>query len=95
MTEAQLQTKIVNWLKAKGLYVIKTKPGPGVPVGCPDVIGLMPGGGWVALEVKASEKARFQPLQKVTIAKLDKMYYSKAVFPENWDAVKKELESLI
>lgn len=95
MTEAQLQTKIVAWLKAKGVYVIKTKPGPGVPVGCPDIIGLMPGGGWVALEVKASAKARFQALQKQTIEKLNGMYYSVAVYPENWDTIKKELSELI
>lgn len=95
MTEAQLQSKIVTWLKAKGLYVIKTAPGPGTPVGCPDVIGLIDGGGWVALEIKASPKARYQPLQQKTIAKLDGMFYSRRVDPTNWEAVKAELETLI
>lgn len=95
MTEAQLQTKVVQWLKAKGLFVIKTNAAPGVPVGTPDVIGLIDGGGWVALEIKASAKSRKQPLQAVTVAKLDEMYYSKFVHPDNWSDVKKELERLI
>ena len=92
--EATLQTKIIKYLKAKGAYVIKTG-GLGTPDGCPDVIGLLDGGGWVALEVKASKTAKFQPLQKATIEKLDKMFYSRAVWPENWDDIKKELERVI
>lgn len=92
--EANLQSKIIKYLKAKGAYVIKTG-GLGTPDGCPDIIGLFDGGGWVALEVKASKAAKFQPLQKATIAKLNEMYYSSVVYPENWDEVKKELENYL
>lgn len=93
--ESRLQGKIVKWLKSKGCYVIVTTAITGVPTGCPDVIALFPGGGWAALEVKASEKSKFQPLQKPTIAKLDVMYYSKAVWPENWEQIKKELSAIL
>jgi Holliday junction resolvase len=87
--------KIIKWLRAKGCYVLKTSPGAGTPVGCPDIIALLDGGGWVALECKASQTAKFQPLQQVTIAKLNDMFYSRAVYPENWDEIKFELEQII
>lgn len=92
--EAQLQTKIIKHLERKGAYVIKTG-GAGTPNGCPDVIGLFDGGGWVALEVKAGKTAKFQPLQKATIAKLDSMYFSRVVSPETWDEIKTELENYL
>lgn len=92
--EANLQTKIIKYLERKGAYVIKTG-GPGTPNGCPDVIALLDGGGWLALEVKASPRAKFQPLQKATIKKLNDMYFSMAVWPENWDEVKAEIEQVI
>ena len=92
--ESTLQAKIIKYLEGRGCYVIKTG-GAGTPNGCPDIIGLLDGGGWVALEVKASARAKFQPLQKKTIEKLEDMYFSRAVWPENWDSVKKELEQLI
>ena len=93
--EAALQGKIIRWLKAKGCYVIKTQASPGTPTGCPDIIALFPGGGWAALEVKADEKARFQPLQKITVEKLNYMYYSRVVYENNWNRIKNELESII
>lgn len=94
MSEAYLQAKIIKHLKAKGCYVIKTTPGPGVPVGCPDIIFLKDGF-WGGIETKASAKSRFQPLQKQTIALLDGMSYCKAVFPENWPDIMLELEALL
>lgn len=95
MSEQQLQTKIINWLKKKGCYVIKAQAGPGVPVGCPDIIALFDGGGWVAIEVKATEKARFQPLQLQTVKKLNGMYFSRVVYPDNWKEVQKELADML
>lgn len=94
MSEAVLQGKIVKYLKSMGCYVIKTTPGPGVPVGCPDIIFLKDGF-WGGLEVKASKTSRFQPLQKQTIELLDNMSWCKPVFPENWDAIKLELGELL
>lgn len=93
--EAKLQGAVIRWLKSKGAFVLKTTPGPGVAVGTPDVIALIDGGGWVALEIKASKTARFRPLQKETISKLDGMYFCRAVYPENWADIKKELETII
>ena len=92
--EAALQATVIKWLKARGAYVIKTG-GLGTPDGCPDVVALLDGGGWLALEIKASKTAKFQPLQKITIEKLDKMYYSRVIYQTNWKDIKKEIETII
>lgn len=93
MSESQLQAKIIKYLKEKGCYVIKTG-GAGTPVGCPDVVALT-GYLWLAIEVKASSKAKFQPLQKETLEKLDGWSWARAVYPENWIEVKAELEEML
>lgn len=93
--EARLQAKIIKWLKLKGCVVIKLSATPGVPNGIPDVLFLLDGGGWGFLEVKASEKAKFQPLQKQWVKKLDDMYWARVVYPENWLEIRDELETLI
>ena len=93
-SEATFQAKVIRHLKSKGCYVIKTTPGPGVPVGCPDII-FMKDGFWGGLEAKASKTSRFQPLQRETIKKLNDMSFCKAVFPENWPAIMLELDELL
>lgn len=95
MAESNFQTKVTTWLKQKGCFVLTTTVLPGIPTGCPDVIALIPGGGWVALECKKDAKSKFRPLQKVTIEKLNNMYYAKAVYPANWEETKKELALII
>lgn len=89
--ERKLQSKIIKWLKEQGAYVIKPKAGPGVPVGCPDVIFLY-GPQWGAIEVKASEYAPFQPGQQQTLAmmKMNNGWVYR-VYPENWPQVQAEL----
>lgn len=56
--EAKLQSEIIKFLKSKGAYVVKTKPGGGTPVGCPDLIFLYEGA-WGVVEVKRSPRAPF------------------------------------
>lgn len=95
MSESNFQTKVVKYLRAKKCFVLVTTPHPGIPDGCPDVIALFNGGGWAALELKKGPNEKYQPLQKPTIKKLDEMYYSRAVWPENWELVKEDLSRLI
>lgn len=95
MAESAFQSKVKLWLKQKGCFVLVLSPVAGIPDGMPDILALIDGGGWVALECKASAKAKFRPLQKPTIEKLNKMFYAKAVYPENWEEVKHELEAII
>lgn len=94
MSESYLQYKLVQYLKGKGCYVIKTQPGPGVPVGCPDVI-FIKGSVWGAAECKATETSRYQPLQKETIAKLGEWGWCKAVYPKNYNQIIEELNILL
>lgn len=94
MNEAKLQSIIVKYLKDKGCYVIKTKPGPGIPVGCPDVIFLLEGF-WGALEIKNKAKAHYQPLQKEALELLSSWSWAKVVHPENWLEIRQELESIL
>lgn len=95
MSESNFQSKVVKWLRQKGCYVLTTTVHPGIPDGCPDIVALIDGGGWITLECKTSKDAKFQPLQKATIAKLDRMFYSRAVWPENWEEIKRELTLII
>lgn len=89
--EARLQGNIIRWLKSKGAYVIKTKPGPGIPTGCPDIIFLFEGV-WGAIEVKSSKTAKFQPGQKPTLKRLDLWNpFVYVAYPENWPKIKAEL----
>lgn len=90
--EKQLQTQILNWLKAKGCYVIKHSVIAGVPVGCPDISAYYEGA-VIFIEVKTSLKAEFRPLQKETLAKLkDWFEFVYVVTPENWPQIQAELE---
>lgn len=91
ISEAKLQAKIIKFLKEKGAYVIKTRPGPGTPVGCPDILFLCEGA-WGSIEVKASKGARYQPGQEATLARLQEWSpFVYTVDPENWDLIRKEL----
>jgi len=94
--EQKLQTKVICWLKQKGCVVMKMPAGyASIPTGFPDILALIDGGGWIALEVKASEKAKFQPLQRQWLDKLNDMYYARVITPENFNEIKKELGDLI
>lgn len=89
--EAKLQSEIIKWLKTQGAYVIKTRGGPGVPVGCPDILFVY-GQQWGAIEVKASAKAPFRLGQKATLEHLKKwntLVY--VAYPGGWPQIKQEL----
>lgn len=92
--EIEIQQKLIRYLKSKGCWVIKLKPGLGIPVGSPDILALYEGW-WGAFEVKATEKSKFQPLQKETLKKLDQWSYATAVYAENYEKVIAELEHML
>lgn len=92
--EAKTQARLIKYLKRKGCYVIKTKPGVGVPVGCPDIFAFYEGW-WGAFEVKSSPYAHFQPLQKDTIKLLESWSHARVVYPENLQDIIAELECIL
>lgn len=89
--EAKFQSKIVKHLRSKGFWVMKLKPGFGVPAGTADIFFCKEGFyGW--LEVKASKKAKKQPGQEAFIAKMAAWSYARFVYPENWEEIKAEID---
>lgn len=91
--EAKLQTEIIRWLKKNGAYVLKTRPMPGIPVGCPDIIFMFEGA-WGAIECKRSSNAPFRPGQQATIAHLSKWSpFVYIAWPARWPFIKAELEA--
>lgn len=91
MSESKLQKDIIDWLKANGAYVIKTRVLPGVPSGCPDIIALY-NDRWLVIEVKRSVSAPFRPGQQLTLQRLgngNKFVY--VAYPENWSLIKNEI----
>jgi Holliday junction resolvase len=94
MSEASLQSKIVKYLKGKGCYVIKTRPGVGVPLGCPDLIFMLEGF-WGAIEVKDKPTSSYKPLQEETLKKLNKWSWTRRIDNESWPDAKAELERML
>lgn len=93
MNEKTLQSNIISWLKSNGVYIIKTRVLPGVPVGCPDIIGLYRDR-WLVIEVKKSEKAPFRTGQQATLQHLKKdNRWVYVAYPENWELIKAELSA--
>ena len=92
--EKKVQSDLIKYLKKKGCYVIKTKPGLGTPVGCPDIFAFYEGW-WGAFEVKATEKSEFQPLQEYTINKLSKWSSAWVVHSGNYQNIISELEAIL
>ena len=94
MKEADFQSKIVKWLRSKGCMVLKYQQNATTRAGIPDIIFLKEGF-WGAIEVKKSKTAKYRPGQKEMVAKMNEMSWAKAVYPENWDETKKELEVIL
>lgn len=89
--EGKLQSQIIKWLKMKGAYVIKTKSGPGTPVGCPDILFLFEGA-WGVIEVKAARNSKYQTGQRFTLDRLSKWSpFVYTTYPENWLEIQKAL----
>lgn len=78
--------KIRRWLKSKGCLSFNTEN---------SLIIFFKDGFWGALEVKKSKTAKFQPLQKEMVAKMDEMSWARVVYPENWEEIQKELEEIL
>lgn len=94
--ETTLQAKIRKYLRDKGCYVIKTRPDAraSTPTGCPDIIFMLEGF-WGAIEVKASPKAPYKPLQEETLDQLNEWSWAKRVDPTNWPGIREELNKIL
>lgn len=68
--------------------------GAGVPTGTSDIFFCIEGF-YGFIEVKKSEKARFQPLQPEFLEKMNGWSWARAVWPENWLEIKSELRNIL
>lgn len=92
--EAKVQSKVIKYLHDKGCVVIKTHPGLGTPTGTLDIVFFKEGFyGW--LECKAKKNAKWQPLQKETLEKFNNWSWARALYPENYDEIIKELDTIL
>lgn len=94
LTEAQFQKQVMSWLRKQGCEVYKMTPGAGIPDSTEDV-HFLKDGFWGFLECKKSKNAKHQPGQDKTVARHNKMSYSRFCYPENWEDVQKELEEIL
>lgn len=95
MKESDFESEFCRRLVRKGCYVIKNNAGAGVPKGTPDRTVLMPSGGWAMLEFKKSKDAPYTTLQPEQLKRLNDMWYSATVYPENADQIMQELEAML
>lgn len=93
MIEKKLQSEIIKYLKSKGCFVMKCG-GSGVPTGTADVFFCIEGF-YGFIEVKASAKAPFQPLQEHFLEKMNSWSWARAAWPANWEEIKGELNSIL
>ncbi len=72
--ERDIQSKVIKYAASKGIHCIRMFFGPGMRVGWPDVLFLIPGGVCLFIEFKAPGK---QPTtkQRIKIELLKKMGY--------------------
>lgn len=94
MREADFQAKVIKWLKSKGCIVIKMQQNATTHSGIADLFFCFEGF-YGFLEVKKSRNAKFQPLQKRFIEKINKWSYGAVVYPENFEKIKKELSEML
>jgi hypothetical protein len=91
MRESRFQRNLIKELKEKYPDSIIKKVDP-PPQGIPDVWIFHTNGKYAALECKKSEHERRQPNQEYYVNKINKMAFSRFIFPENKEEVLNELQ---
>lgn len=92
--EADFQSKVIKWLRSQKCIVFKMQQNATTRIATPDILFLKDGF-WGAIECKKSKNAKFQPGQKEMVAKMNEMSWAKAVWPENWEETKEELNFIL
>lgn len=91
--ESQFQSKLRKELEEKFPGCIVTKLDSGDIQGIPDLLVLYKNK-WATLENKKSKKAHRQPNQEYYVDRMDKMSFSRFIYPENKDEVISELTDM-
>lgn len=92
MKENKFQSNLKKELKKLFPECIVTKLDSGDIQGIPDLL-ILNKDKWATLENKKSAKASKRPNQEYYVEKMDKMSFSRFIYPENKDTVLSELKS--
>lgn len=93
--EGNFKKSFCSKLRKLGCTVFQNQ-GVGIPKGFPDTSVLLPEGLTIYIEFKASKRAKFQPLQKEWVKKLnDRNFFAYICFPENADDIMKDIKRLL
>ena len=91
--ESRFQKELIDEIKERYPGYIALKNDPGYIQGFPDWTVLYEDK-WATLEVKKERGAHKQPNQDYYVDRLNKMSFSRFVFPENKDEVLEEMDIL-
>ena len=92
MRENRFQADLIKELKSMFPGCMVLKNDPNYIQGIPDLL-ILYGSKWAALECKKSESASIRPNQAYYVKKMNKMSFSRFIFPENKEEVLSELQS--
>lgn len=92
MLESKFQASLIKDLKKRYPGCMVMKNDPNYIQGIPDLIVLHEDK-WATLECKKSEKEKHQPNQDYYVEHMDKMSFSRFIYPENKKEVLGELSN--
>ena len=92
MLESKFQAELIKELKERFPGCIVLKNDPNYIQGIPDLL-ILYGKRWAALECKKSKDAPMRPNQSYYVKRMNKMSFSRFIFPENKEEVLRELQS--
>ena len=93
--EGKFKKKVCSELRKLGCTVLQYQQGVGTVKGFPDTIVIAEGITFF-IEFKASKRAKFQPLQKEWIKKLnDNGHFAWVMYPENEKEVMDEIKRIL
>lgn len=94
--EGKFKKKVCSNLRKLGCTVLQYQQGVGTVKGFPDTIVLLPEGLTVFIEFKASKTAKYQPLQKEWIQKLnDRNFFCWVCYPDIEKDIMEEIRRLL
>lgn len=91
MRESKFQHELIQDLKKRFPDCIIMKNDPNYIQGIPDLL-VLHGKHWASLECKKDASSKHRPNQDYYVDKMDKMSFSRFIFPENKEEVLDDLE---
>jgi hypothetical protein len=91
MRESKFQHELIQDLKKRFPDCIVMKNDPNYIQGIPDLL-VLHGKHWASLECKKDASSKHRPNQDYYVDKMDKMSFSRFIFPENKEEVLDDLE---